>query len=245
MIVTQSEFTAGILDPKRPAPEGLQDGTGAPTTKRFDVYRNNVAVSLTDALVSAFPVIHKLVGDEFFRAMAGVYLRKHLPDTALMMFYGSEMPKFLKRFGPAQSLHYLPDVARLEIAMRKSYHAADAAPVSADALGQIAPDALMAAKLTLAPAVQILQSSHPIHGLWQANMVADAPKPVKQAENVLITRPQFDPVQHLISDADLTFLTALQDGHALGVAMSKAGAGFDLGTILGLLLRQGALTEIS
>ncbi len=245
MIVTQSEFTAGILDPNRPAPDGLQDGAGAPTTKRFDVYRNNVAVSLTDALVSAFPVIHKLVGDEFFRAMAGVYLRTHLPDTALMMFYGDKMPKFLRRFGPAQSLPYLPDVAQLEIAMRASYHAADAAPVSTDALGQIAPDALMAATLKLAPSVQIVQSSHPIYSLWQANMVAGAPKPTKQAENVLITRPQFDPAQHLISDADTLFLTALQEGHALGVALSKAGPGFDLGAVLGLLLRQGALTEIS
>ncbi len=245
MIVTQTEFTAGILDPSLPAPEGLQDGTGAPTSKRFDVYRNNVAVSLTDALISAFPVIYKLVGDAFFRAMSGVYLRTHLPDTALMMYYGDKMPQFLKRFGPAQSLPYLPDVARLEIAMRESYHAADAAPVSADALSAIAPDALMGTKLTLSPAIRVIRSSHPIYGLWQANMIADAPKPVKQGENVLITRPAFDPTQHLISDADAEFLAALQAGHALGVAMSKAGPEFDLGAMLGLLLRQGALTEIS
>lgn len=245
MIVTQAEFTQGLLDPERPAPDGLRDGNGVQTAKRYDVYRNNVAVSLTDALVSAFPVIHKLVGDEFFRAMAGVYLRTHLPDTALMMYYGDKMPQFLKRFPPAQTLPYLPDVARLEIAMRESYHAADASPISGDALGRIAPDALMSAKLSIAPAVRIVSSSHPIHGLWQANMRADAAKPVKRAETVLITRPRFDPAQHLITETDAAFLRALQDGHALGVAMSKAGPDLDLGATLGLLLRQGALTEIS
>ncbi len=245
MTVSQKDFTAGILDPTRPAPEGLLDGKGAQTSKRFDVYRNNVAVSLTDALVAAFPVIYKLVGDEFFRAMAGVYLRTHLPDTALMMYYGDKMPQFLKRFPPAQSLAYLPDVARLEIALRESYHAGDATPVSADVLGTLAPEALMAARISLSPALRIVRSSHPIFGIWQSNMIADAPALVKRAENVLVTRPQFDPTPHLISDADADFITALQRGHALGVAMSKAGQGFDLGALLGLLLRQGAMTHIS
>jgi hypothetical protein len=79
MTVRQTTFRQGLLDPTMPAPEGLINPDGAQATKRYDVYRNNVAVSLSDALESAFPVIRKLVGDQFFRAMAGVYLRKHPP----------------------------------------------------------------------------------------------------------------------------------------------------------------------
>ena len=45
-----------------------------------------------------------LVGDKFFRAMAGFYLRKLPPTSPLMMFYGDMMPKFLRRFEPAKSL---------------------------------------------------------------------------------------------------------------------------------------------
>ena len=100
MIVTQTAFRKGLLDPGLPAPEGLQNPDGAQATKRFDVYRNNVAVSLSDALEAAFPVVRKLVGDEFFRAMAGVYLRKFPPSSPLMMFYGEHLPQFLKRFEP-------------------------------------------------------------------------------------------------------------------------------------------------
>lgn len=245
MIVSQQAFRDGLLDPKLPAPEGLTDGAGVQTSKRFDVYRNNVAVSLTDALEAAFPVIRKLVGDEFFRGMAGVYLRKHLPTSPVMHQYGDQMPTFLKRFGPAQSLGYLPDVARLEIAMRQSYHAADATPIAADALGAVSPDRLMAARLALAPSLRLLKSAYPIYAIYRANTDPTAPAPVMQPQNVLITRPALDPEQVQISDAATALIAALQEGDTLAGAMTKAGPKLDLGAALGLLLRQNAIIALT
>ena len=106
----QAEFARAILDASLAAPEGLTNPDGAPASKRFDVYRNNVAVSLTEALETGFPVIRKLVGEEFFKAMAGVYLRRHPPASQLMMFYGQSMPAFLDEFEPVAHLHFLQDI---------------------------------------------------------------------------------------------------------------------------------------
>jgi len=156
MITTQTQFRTALLDPSAPAPDGLQNPDGVAATKRFDVYRNNVAVSLSDALETAFPVVRKLVGDDFFRATAGVYLRAHPPTSPVMMFYGEEMPAFLDGFEPAKTVPYLPDMARLELALRHSYHAADSTPIAADALGQIAPDALPNVTFTFAPSVHLI-----------------------------------------------------------------------------------------
>src|SRR6056297_4262947 len=100
MIVDQSTFRAALLDAEATRPDGLTDGAGAPAGRRFDVYRNNVAVSLADALEAAFPVIAKLVGTRNFRLLAGAFLRSHPPQSPLMMFYGAEMPTFLSTFGP-------------------------------------------------------------------------------------------------------------------------------------------------
>ena len=245
MNVRQAAFAAGLLDPNLPAPEGLQNPGGDPASKRFDVYRNNVAVSLTDALETAFPIIHKLVGDEFFRAMAGVYLRKHQPSSPLMMFYGEHMPQFLRRFEPAKSLPYLPDIARLELALRNAYHAADAAPIEAQMLAELTPDALMATRFAFAPATQVISSEYPIHAIYRANTDPDAPKPLMAAENVLITRPQLDPQLHSIDDAAAACLTALMARQPLGLAMTQAGDDLDLGALLGLLLGQGAITTLT
>lgn len=245
MIVTQTAFRKGLLDPSTPAPEGLQNPDGAQATKRFDVYRNNVAVSLSDALEAAFPVVRKLVADEFFRAMAGVYIRRFPPSSPLMMYYGEHLPQFLTRFEPTANHRYLPDVARLELGLRTAYHAEDAAPIDGQALAAIAPDDLMALRMTIAPAVQVIQSKdYPIHAIYMANTRSDAPKPEPGAESVLITRPQFDPMLHKISNADATCINALMKGESLGMALAQAGDSLDLGATLGLLLSQRAITEL-
>jgi hypothetical protein len=244
MSVTQAQFRTAMLDPNAAVPAGIVNPDGAQASKRFNVYRNNVAVGLSDALEAAFPVVRKLVGDEFFRAMAGVYLRKHPPKSPLMMFYGDAMPQFLRRFEPAKTVPYLPDIAAMELALRHAYHAADATPAPPDALGAIAPDALMGTRLRIAPAVQTATSDYPIHAIYRANTQSDAPKPVMQAEAVLITRSGFDPDIHPINAAAAKAISLLQNGHTLGEAIATADDTLDLGAVLGLLLAQGAITEI-
>lgn len=244
MSVTQAQFRAAMLDPNAAVPAGIVNPDGVPATKRFNVYRNNVAVSLSDALETAFPVVRKLVGDQFFRAMAGVYLRKHPPKTPLMMFYGDAMPQFLRRFEPATSVPYLPDIALIELGLRHAYHAADATPVSGDALAAIAPDALMGTRLELAPAVRIVTSDYPIHAIYRVNTQSNAPKPVMQAEAVLITRAGFDPEIHSINAAAAKAIGQLQNGQTLGEAIATADDTLDLGAVLGLLLGQGAIAKI-
>lgn len=244
MKVTQTQFRAGLLDPSVPPPVGLANPDGVQANKRFDDYRNNVAVSLTEALIAAFPVIYKLVGDRFFRAMAGVYLRKHPPSSPLMMYYGVKMPQFVRRFEPAKSLPYLSDIARVELAMRHSYHAADATPIDAQALATLAPEKLMGTKFTIAPATHVLASDFPTFSIYRANTVADAPKAAMRPEAILITRPQFDPKQTLISAASASCIASLMAGNALGVAMTAAGDDLDLGATLGLLLGQHCITAL-
>ena len=68
-----SGFAAALRDPALSAPLGLVGPDGAQTVKRFAVYRNNVVVSLTEALQAGFPAVCRLAGEEFFREMARVY----------------------------------------------------------------------------------------------------------------------------------------------------------------------------
>ena len=242
MLSTQADFRAALLDPQAPTPNGVCNPGGEAASKRFDVYRNNVAVSLTDALETAFPVVKKLVGDEFFHAMAGVYLRAHPPKSPLMMFYGDTMPAFLEGFPPAQSVPYLADVARLELALRESYHAADAPTLAPDALGQLPPDSLPHETFEFAPSVRLVQSTFPLHSIWAANTtggeIANSPQPT------LVTRPEFDPQVDPLTPEQGAVLTALMNATPLGTAIQAGGAGFDFGTLLGLLLGRNAISTL-
>ena len=110
--MSQAEFRAALLDPARLAPPGLTAPDGRPAGRRFDVYRNNVTVSLTEALRQAFPALRKLVGEDFFAAMAREHLRAHPPASPVLMFYGGAMPAFLETFPPVAHLPYLAAEAR-------------------------------------------------------------------------------------------------------------------------------------
>lgn len=242
MAVSQDILTKAILTPKTDPPQGLSDGQGRSASKRFDVYRNNVAVSLTEALVTAFPTVHSLVGDQFFRAMAGVFLRQHPPTSPLMMFYGEEMPDFLTDFEPAQSLSYLPDAARVDLALRRAYHAADV-PAMAPESFNVPPEEIMAARFEVSPAVQVIQSAFPIHGIWR--LARGGPKPPADAQDLLISRPAFDPMVDLLPKNAATFLLALIDGASTSDALDTSGldpaAGF--GPTLTLALERGIFTR--
>ncbi|AXX98538.1 HvfC/BufC N-terminal domain-containing protein [Profundibacter amoris] len=244
----QSDFAQAILNPDQPNPEGLRDPEGAPAGKRFSVYRNNVAVSLSEALEVTFPVIRQLVGDEFFKAMAGVFLRQHQPNSPVLMFYGTEMPVFLQGFEPVTHLGYLPDVARIELALCRSYHAADTPPLDPTALQTIDPDDLLKTRLHLAPPVHLIRSKWPAGSIFHANSSGDTPPTELHPEEILITRPEFDPQVTVLPAGAGAFIAALIENAPLGEALKQAtitSGDFDLTQTLGLLLSTCAITKIS
>jgi hypothetical protein len=238
--VTQRAFHAALLDPGLAPPPGLLGPTGAAANKRFDVYRNNVAVSLKEALCSGFPVLERLLGAEFFDAMAGVFLRSHPPSSPMLMLYGADMPAFLEGFPPVAHLPYLPDIARLELALRESYHAADADPADPARLAALPEAALPGLRLKLSPALRIVPSDYPVHGIWLANTLPDAPRPGRGAETALVTRPGFDPQVDVLSPAEGALVAALAEGVPLGEAVPE---GTDISRVLTLLLSRKAVTE--
>ncbi|NVK12548.1 MAG: putative DNA-binding domain-containing protein [Rhodobacteraceae bacterium] len=247
MSVSQTEFTRAMMDAGQPVPDGLIDHQEQPAGRRFSVYRNNVAVSLTEAMHSAFPVIAKLLGKQNMDGLAGIYLRQHPPSSPLMMFYGEHFPAFLEGMEQLRHLGYLGDVARLELGLRRAYHAADAAPIAPDALGTLTPDQLMDTRLSLAPAVQVVCSPWPIHAIWRYNTKDGAPKPEARAEDVLVTRPEFDPTPQVLPPGGATWIRALMKGATIGEALEQAAAAdetFDLGATLALLLQGGAITGL-
>lgn len=244
----QTEFRRALLDAAAPVPEGLLDGHGAGAGQRYSVYRNNVAVSLTQALQTGFPVLRKLLGEANFDRLAGVYLRMHPPRTPLMMQYGQDMPGFLEGFAPLRHIGYLPDVARLELGLRRSYHAGDAEPFDPARLASLDAHALAGARIVLAPATQFVPSRWPLFDIWRFNTVDGASRPRAVAQPVLITRPDFDPAPHPLSPAQAACLDALLAGRSIAHAVAAGeaeAAEFDIGPLLNLLVAGGAIADIT
>jgi hypothetical protein len=223
-IAIQAEFAKSLLKAELPPP-GAIFSTGSDPTRRFAVYRNNVVVGLVRALEARFPVVVRLVGDEFFRAMAQVYVTQDPPRSPILFRYGSTFPDFIASFPPAVEIPYLADVARLELARGRAYHAADARPLSPDAFAALDAGALAVTGVRFHPSVEILTSAFPVVSVWRAHQGEGEPRLDRfDGEAALVLRPELDVEVHLLPRGGYQFLSALQQGASLARAATIAAA---------------------
>lgn len=221
----QRDFAAALLNPTLPIPDGLIGPDGEPSPKRFAVYRNNVAVSLIEALRDGFPAVHRLVGDDFFCAMARAYVAVEPPRSAILLEYGAGFADFIRTFDPASALPYLADVASIERAWAEAYHAAEASPIAPEVFTTIAPDQLPAVRLALHPSLRLVRSQFPVLTIWRMNVGDGIPAPIDLAaggEDVLIVRPLADVEVRSIPGGSLEFIRMLADGEPVLAALEAA-----------------------
>jgi hypothetical protein len=213
-------FAAALLASDAPPP-GL---AGAAASGRFRVYRNNVLGGLARALAERFPVVHRLVGEAFFMAMASEFARLHPPASPLMLQYGARFPGFLAGFPPVADLPYLPDVARLELLCGRAYHAAEMPSLPPQAFAGLDPAAIAELGFELHPSLSVLRSIHPVVSIWRANRGAGAPGPLRswQGEEARIWRDDAAVVVDLLRPGEAAFLALLQAGLPLGSAIAAA-----------------------
>jgi hypothetical protein len=243
-------FASSLLDAEKSGPDFLTSFSGNTDPRRYAVYKNNVTVSLIRAMESNFPAIQKLVGDEFFSALARLFVERHPPRSRILSRYGAAFPEFLDAFEPLAEYPYLGDVARLEQYWREAFHEADADPVSTEQLATVAPEDVAALRFTAHPAARLLHSRYAAGSILAANrQVADYPPfDPAMSECVLITRPSLECVLRILSPADGAFVTSLLAGETLQEAAQNAlatGNGFDFASGLSVILEAGVFSEFS
>lgn len=245
----QAVFAAALLAPGRAVPADLGRPGMPQPVRRFGVYRNNVTVSLIEALEAAFPAVRRLVGAEFFKAAARVYARQQPPRSPVMLFYGETFPDFLESFEPAAGVPYLGDVARLEWARLKAYHAEDATALPIACLAPVPEGEISQVTFTLHPSLTLLRSRFPVASLWAATSGASSDHDVdmKRGEEVAVLRPDADVDLRVLPAGGYVFLQALSAGANLGLAASEAAGAcetFDLAAHLAGLFDLGAVAAV-
>lgn len=249
----QAAFAAALLDPAAPCPAGLKSWNGSDPEQRFAVYRNDVVVSLIDALADTYPVTQALVGEDFFRAMARIYVLAHPPRSPALACYGQDFAEFITGFAPAASVPYLADMARLEMARVQSFHAADAegAPLAEIQRFIAEPDLLPGLRIGLHPSIFCLASPFAVASLWfahqgQALSIGEVDPYV--AEHALLMRQGLVVELRTVSFAEHLFVSQLAANSPLGRAAQaalEADADFELYAMLGLLVRLGAICALT
>ena len=181
---------------------------GKAAIKRYNVYRNNVTVSLINALADTYPAVQRITGVEFFRAMARFHVRATPPTSPLLFEYGRDFPAFIEGYEHAQDMPWLADTARIERAWLDAYHAADVPPLSPDVLAAVPSDRLGDLVFTAHPAARIVRSAYPAVTIFAMNRVEGPITPLRSntAEDALITRPDMEVAVRLLPPGGAAFL---------------------------------------
>jgi hypothetical protein len=241
-------FSAALLSPDAATPALVTGPRGKRADKRYNVYRNNVTVSLIAALASIYPAVERITGTDFFRAMVRFHVRQTPPTSPLLFEYGRDFPEFIDHYDYAADMPWLSDVARIERLWLDSYHAADAPALTAEALSAVPPENLGILTFKPHPATRLFSSTHPAVTIFAMNRSAGPVGRVDdRPEDGLITRIDDEVIVRLLAPGNATFLRALLDGQCLTTAVAaafEAEPAFDLPGAIGEMIAAGAFSNI-
>ncbi len=214
-----------------------------PGCDHWEVYHRSLqgvyAVTLTDI----YPVLRAVLGEGAFGRLSQDYGRTCPSLSGDLHDYGGGLAAFVAGLEPLAVLPYLADLARLEWAAHRLFHAADAQAISLDdlAAGDIQP--------AIHPACMLLHCRWPVQRIWQAHQGGAVPAhEIDLGEGpvvLLLSRPAFVVCVTPLPAPSARLAASLLEGEGLEQACKNllaTDAGVDLGAALFPLLDAGALT---
>jgi hypothetical protein len=235
----QTEMIAALLDPHHSLRARLGVGLA--------VYQNTSMRGLIDALRANHPTVDRLVGAEWFDAVARLYVVEHLPDEPSLALYGASFSTFIGNYSAEHDLSYLPFVAQLDRLWLEAHFSPDAPALQALSLQTLLPEQLQTLRMKLHPAARIAWLPHSSFTIWQGNRPSSTVPDELQVngadEGVLISRPAGDVRVAGLTAAEFLFLQQINAGVLLGeaaVRVLELHADADLAAMLSSFIAAGA-----
>ena len=244
-----TSFKAALFHQSNAFYENIKGHSEDEKAARFNVYRNNIFVSLIDALADIFPVTQAIVGEDFFRAMARIYLLENQPSSPIISEYGVNFSDFIRTFAPAENLPFLADVAALEYEMLTLTHNEEYKTLDHDAVSTAFssvedPSVLL---LNVPPTTKILASPFAIGSLYQAHFSDGHQRlnkvDINKSEYLLLIKSHLYAQLHVIQKEEAIFIKNLMQQRSLEDAVPDSDL-FDLGKTLAKLIEWKVLTQI-
>ena len=227
----QNKFKETMLAPVQNLEEAdhdflsLFEDNRIPVKDRLKVYHNNVIGSLSEALQATFPLIEKLVGEDFLKQMSREFIFNHPPKGACLHQYGEGFDDFIRKYEPAKPINYLSDMATFEFALNTAYYASDDVTLEPDALSHIPPEKLGDVTLKLRNSATLMQSKFAILQIRDFCLdEGQGNKPDMSKDyntKLLIIRPHLEVNILPLEDDEYTILRLLEKNVPLGQAVEE------------------------
>jgi hypothetical protein len=221
----QCAFGRGLLSGEAAGIARFIVANGIDPASRLQVYRNNMREGFLATLRAGYPVLERLVGEQYFHQLVLEYHASCPSPSGNLHHAGRRLPAFLVEKFAGTEYAYFPDVARLEWAMQEVLVAADAAVLDVERLRSIPPGDYTRLVFRLHPAAALVSSGYPILSIWQANQAEAADQAIDLdlgAEHVLLVRTDEAVELRRLSPPQFALLASIADGETLERAIDRA-----------------------
>lgn len=248
----QDAFASALEDTGRAAAAAsMFRGKPQSTLARLAVYRGNIYANCGKALAGAYPIVRKIVGEEFFDAMAREYARASPSRSGDLNRYGEGLADFVAGFPHTKDLPYLPDVARMEWLVHRAHFAADSPPFDPSPLASLHAERFADLRPRLAAACALLHSPWPLGRIWTIHQYdyegAFEIDLNAGADRLLVYRAGWRARVLSLAPGDFSFLASAAQGGTLRAALEAglaADASFDPSTTLARWIDAQVITDL-
>lgn len=156
LLANGDEFAASVRDTRK-----------ANRVTLLDVYREGYALRLIEVLTNDYPGVAAMCGPADFDHLACAYIAAHPSRTPSVRWFGRRLAEFAAATLPYDRAPAVAEMARFEWALGEAFDSLDVAPIAADALIALAPEAWETLSFTPLPSLSLQSFVHDVVPAWQ------------------------------------------------------------------------------
>jgi hypothetical protein len=170
----QRAFQDYVLASDRAFTAQVRDTSKADRVTLLDVYREGYVLRLIEVLTIDFPGVLAMAGPEGFDHMARAYIATHPSRHPSVRWFGEGLADFLATTAPYDGSPAVVEMARFEWALGEAFDSVDVAPLQAEAVMTVPPEAWETIAFAPLPSLRRLSFAYDVPPSWQRREEVEA-----------------------------------------------------------------------
>lgn len=182
------------------------------------VYRDGYALRLIEVLTNDYPGLIAMAGPDDFDYMARAYIAAHPSKHQSVRWFGRHLADFLATTEPFNGNLAASEMARFEWALGDAFDAPDGAPIDAQSVMSVPPEAWETLVFAPISSLQLIDFTFEIAQAWQRRDEQEPGnlevEPAEEPSTWVIWRPEFNTNFRSMTADEAAAMRALVEGRS-------------------------------
>lgn len=216
---------------------------------RIWIYQNNVYAATIDYLEAVFPAVSGVVGHDYFKQIARLFIRKNPPQQGNIHQYGAEFAKVVRKRNELKNTPYLSDLIAYEWALHSAYYAEHDDIIDVSSTPQ---EELLTTTIAFNASVTLLRSMFPLYEIHRQSLPDYSGEVVidlnDSQDSLLIYKQDYQVKTKVLDENEINFLQMINNSDNLLQAIESISGSIEPETIsamLGFVFENNLLKKIN